>query len=144
MHNPFSADKLNNVRRRTRRSTWLTSVVIDAKTLDIAIAGWILRAHPRYHIPDKQCTLMEKKMKDWWKSLDVTAQMYWSAKLTADENGDLNVPPYRRLLEKQSVLGADSLAYGYFHQSWVPIQQAYLCSQGLPCDRRQAQTLVTK
>jgi hypothetical protein len=59
-------------------------------------------------------------------------------------NLDALTEPYRRLLEHQSALGAESLAYGHFHQSWVSIQQNYLRSQDLPCDRRQATTLVTK
>jgi hypothetical protein len=59
-------------------------------------------------------------------------------------NLDALTAPYSRLLDLQSALGAESLAYGHFHQSWVSLQQNYLSSQGHPCDRRQAKTLVTK
>jgi hypothetical protein len=58
-------------------------------------------------------------------------------------NLDALTHPYRCLLENQSLLGAESMYFGYFHTSWVRLQPAYLRSQGLPCERRQAQTLVT-
>jgi hypothetical protein len=58
-------------------------------------------------------------------------------------NLDALTHPYRRLLEDQSSLGAESLYFGYFHKSWVRLQHAYLRSQDLPCERRQARTLVT-
>ena len=51
-------------------------------------------------------------------------------------------PPYQRLLAQQSALGAESLFYGYFHKSWVRLQHNYLCSQSLPCEQRQAKSLV--
>jgi hypothetical protein len=89
-----------------RHNLFMNRHALNAATLDIAIAGWILRAHPRYHSPDKQQTLMEKKMQEWWKSLGNTDKLHWSTKFTEDENGDLNVPAF--FVNARSVKGNDN------------------------------------
>jgi hypothetical protein len=78
-----------------RHNLYMNRHALDAQTLDVAIAGWILKAHPRYHSPDQQRIIMEKAMKKWWKSLNANMEkLDWSAKLTEDENGELNVPSF--------------------------------------------------
>ena len=46
-----------------RHNLFMNRHALDAETLDVAIAGWILRAHPRYHSPDQQRILMEKRFR---------------------------------------------------------------------------------
>jgi hypothetical protein len=50
--------------------------------------------------------------------------------------------PYTDLIAAQSAMGPDSLFYGFFHHSWVSLQEAYLRNLGLPHDRNQARLLV--
>jgi hypothetical protein len=52
--------------------------------------------------------------------------------------------PYKDLVLAQSLLGPDSLFYGYFHHSWVCLQEAYLRKLDWPHDQNQARLLVEK
>jgi endonuclease/exonuclease/phosphatase family metal-dependent hydrolase len=52
--------------------------------------------------------------------------------------------PYTALAQAQSSLGPDALFYGFFHRSWVVLQDAYLRTLGLPNERNQARLLVEK
>jgi hypothetical protein len=91
---PFGTLKRECMDFLRRNNLWMNMHGLDSSTLDIAIAGWILRAHPRYHSPDKQRTLMETKMKEWWKSLSRNRKQTWNAKVNEDENGELIVPSF--------------------------------------------------
>jgi hypothetical protein len=50
--------------------------------------------------------------------------------------------PYRELVAAQASLGPDALYYGFFHHSWVSLQNDYLRNTGRPRDRNQACLLV--
>jgi hypothetical protein len=51
-------------------------------------------------------------------------------------------PPYRALVTAQTALGHASLFYGFFHQSWLTLQDDYLRTLGHPRDRHQARHLI--
>jgi hypothetical protein len=51
-------------------------------------------------------------------------------------------PPYRDLIRAQTALGPASLFYGFFHHSWLTLQDAYLSHCGHPRERHQAQHLL--
>jgi hypothetical protein len=53
-------------------------------------------------------------------------------------------PPYRDLALQQAGLGHSSLFYGYFHQGWILLQDAYLRSQHKPTERNQSRQAVEK
>jgi hypothetical protein len=55
---------------------------------------------------------------------------------------DALTPPYQDLLAAQTSLGPDSVFYGFFHHSWVSLQDDYLRKLGRPRDRNQARLLV--
>jgi hypothetical protein len=50
--------------------------------------------------------------------------------------------PYRDLVHAQQALGRASLIYGFFHQSWLTLQDEYLRHCGHPRDRNQARHLI--
>jgi hypothetical protein len=45
--------------------------------------------------------------------------------------------PYQDLVRAQSLLGPDALYYGYFHHSWVRLQEVYLRHLDRPRDQNQ-------
>ena len=102
---PFGVLKTASIDWLRRHNLFMNRHALDAGMLDIAIAGLILRAHPRYHSPDVQRTRMENKMNDWWKSLSLSDRMHWP-QLQSDENGDLQVPPF--FVNARSVRGHDN------------------------------------
>jgi hypothetical protein len=50
--------------------------------------------------------------------------------------------PYRTLATGQGLLGPHALFYGIFHQSWIPLQEAYLRTIHKPTDRNQGRQAV--
>lgn len=67
---------------------------LDANTLDVGIAGWILRAQPRYQSPHKQKELMQAAIQTWWNDAAPEEKACWGNIIEQDDEGICQGPNF--------------------------------------------------
>jgi hypothetical protein len=78
-----------------RNHLFMNRHALDAATLDVATIGWLLGAHPRYHSPTLQQTMMEEMMEVWWATSSKAIKQQWGQRFdAADKDDNLKIPEF--------------------------------------------------
>jgi hypothetical protein len=77
-----------------RNNLFMNRHALDAAVLDVAIAGWIFGAHPRYHSPTVQKSMMEEHMHNWWDRIPNESRRQWATRLNIEPKEKLAIPEF--------------------------------------------------